>query len=25
VTINSTGGGTNLGLTYAISIGYLMP
>jgi hypothetical protein len=25
VTITSTGGGTNLGLTYAISLGYLMP
>ena len=25
VTISSTGGGTNLGLTYVISIGYIMP
>jgi hypothetical protein len=25
VTISSTGGGTNLGLVYAVSIGYLMP
>jgi hypothetical protein len=25
VTISSTGGGTNLGLVYAVSIGYIMP